>query len=107
MYSFYNVTFRGLGCAAWVREGFLFFFCWVFFGYLLKNSTINAGFGTHLRKTAQPTNIEGRGQFIPERGARRDGESTRERQEGSPVVVLLLAQRGREGIPTHCRQVTP
>lgn len=83
------------------------FFLLGFFGYLLKNSTINAGFGTHLRKTAQPTNIEGRGQFIPERGARRDGESTRDRREGSPVVVLLLAQRRREGIPTHCRQVTP
>ena len=34
MYSFYNVTFWGLGCAAWVREGFFFFllgFFWLFF----------------------------------------------------------------------------
>lgn len=30
---FYNVTFQGLGCAAWVREGF---FSWGFFGYFFK-----------------------------------------------------------------------
>lgn len=100
MYSFYNVTFQGLGCAAWVREGgfgffFLgfggdFFFFWLFF---LKNSTINVEFGTHLQKTAQSTNTEERGQFIPERkrDKRGQGEHKEERTgEGSPVVILLL-----------------
>lgn len=83
MYSFYNVTFQGLGCAAWVREGGVFFlgFGKGFFGFFFLNSTINVEFGTHLRKTAQSTNTEGKGQFIPERGTRGDRESTRKRQE--------------------------
>lgn len=50
------------------------FFHGVFLVIFLKNSTIKVGFGTHLQKTAQSTNIEGKGQFIPERGARGQGE---------------------------------
>lgn len=112
MYSFYNVTFQGLGCAAWVKEGFIFFFCWGwgFFGYFLKNSTINVGFGTHLRKTAQSTNIEG-GRTIHTREKGREGmgraQGRDERGEGSRGGILLPAQRGREGTPTRCRRVSP
>lgn len=91
------------------REGLGFFlrvcgdFFWLFFS---KNSTINIEFGTHLQKTAQPTNTEGRGQFIPKRKTKGDkGEHKEERRgEGSPVVILLLAQSGRDRGNTHPRQ---
>lgn len=72
-----SAVLLGLG-----TEGFFLRIWGVFLAiFFLKNSTINVEFGTHLRKTAQSTNTEGRGQFIPERGTRGDRESTRKRRE--------------------------
>lgn len=105
MYSFYNVTFQGLGCAAWVREGGFFSlgFGWGFFWlFFLKNSTIYVEFGTHLRKTAQSTNTGEKTVHTRERDKRGQGEHKEEtRGEGSPVVILLLAQSGRDRGNTH------
>lgn len=71
-----SAVLLGLG-----TEGFFLRIWGVFLAIFLKNSTINVEFGTHLRKTAQSTNTEGRGQFIPERGTRGDRDSTRKRRE--------------------------
>lgn len=103
--------FRGSAVLLGLRKDFFFFLLGgVFFGYFLKNSTINVGFGTHLRKTAQSTNIEGGGQFIPERRDERGrGEHKGETREARAARwgILLLAQRGREGTPTRRRRVSP
>lgn len=115
MYSFYNITFQGLGCAAWVRKRGFFLRVWggflVFLVIFLKNSTINVEFGTHLRKTAQSTNTKGRGQIHTrewdKRGHGKHKEETR--GEGSPVVISSswLRVGGTEGTPTHGRGMDP
>lgn len=102
MYSFYNVTLGG--SAVLLGLGRDFFCCWGlggFFGYFLKNSTINIEFGTHLRKTAQSTNIEGEDNSYKRKGQQGDGESTRERLErgGQPVGGPPPgSERGRDGV---------
>lgn len=94
-----SAVLLGLG-----REGFFLrvwvgLFFWLFF---LKNSTINVEFGTHLRKTAQSTNTGEKTIHTRERDKRGQGEHKEEtRGEGSPVVILLLAQSGRDRGNTH------